>query len=245
MLDGVLLSKSEKLQIGIYVSKISRIPRSPDESLRIHQESISSNTSVNTFSSEITAIPNDSLTRSQRREKKVRDAIITDREDEINEQMTSSVGSISSIEASTEHLETKKQIEILRNKYGEKWLQNVGGSLVQDVLGIPKDLLPKISTSPYEEDFKLHAAEVLEISNGHGLESSGKYYDARNTNDKSDVVSEMSNNNTFLTASDSSIYDGNDNSITPRSCSGSEDSDDANGESYTLLFIIGKILTDL
>lgn len=40
---------------------------------------------------------------------------------------------------STEHLETKKQIETLRERFGEEnWLHSHAGSCVQDVLGLHK-----------------------------------------------------------------------------------------------------------
>jgi hypothetical protein len=40
---------------------------------------------------------------------------------------------------STEHLETKKQIETLRERFGEEnWLHSHAGSCVQDLLGLHK-----------------------------------------------------------------------------------------------------------
>jgi hypothetical protein len=42
-------------------------------------------------------------------------------------------------ELSTEHLETKKRIETLRERFGEEnWLHSHAGSCVQDVLGLHK-----------------------------------------------------------------------------------------------------------
>lgn len=42
---------------------------------------------------------------------------------------------------STEHLETKKQIEILRERFGEEnWLHSHAGSCVQDLLGLHKTM---------------------------------------------------------------------------------------------------------
>ena len=42
---------------------------------------------------------------------------------------------------STEHLETKKQIETLRERFGEEnWLHSHAGSCVQDLLGLQKTM---------------------------------------------------------------------------------------------------------
>lgn len=42
------------------------------------------------------------------------------------------------LEHSTDHLETKRKIEILRETFGEdNWLHRQGGSCLQDVLGLP------------------------------------------------------------------------------------------------------------
>lgn len=49
----------------------------------------------------------------------------------------------SSLESSIEHLSTKRQIEDLREKYGDYWLHSKGGSShVQDVLGMEKTPIP-------------------------------------------------------------------------------------------------------
>lgn len=45
------------------------------------------------------------------------------------DQSTASLASL--LVTSGEHLETKRQIEQLREQYGETWLQSHGGSLVQ------------------------------------------------------------------------------------------------------------------
>lgn len=40
-----------------------------------------------------------------------------------------------SLEGNTEHLETKKQMETLREQYGSQWLQNTSGDIVKSVVG--------------------------------------------------------------------------------------------------------------
>lgn len=40
-----------------------------------------------------------------------------------------------SLEGNTEHLETKKQMETLREQYGNQWLQNTSGDIVKSVVG--------------------------------------------------------------------------------------------------------------
>lgn len=49
-----------------------------------------------------------------------------------------------------EHLETKKQIEELRQEYGDSWLHSKGASKVQNVMGIQ----PPLSTSSDLGEFK-------------------------------------------------------------------------------------------
>lgn len=136
LLDGIILSKTERLQVGTKPSTVTRTPSSPTEE-RKHLSSVSSSTSVNTQSSEVTTIAT-SMRNQSKRGGKIRNAIIAERDDTeeiLQEDLMNSVTSVDSLETSTEHLETKKQIETLREKYGEQWLQSVGGSLVQDVLG--------------------------------------------------------------------------------------------------------------
>jgi hypothetical protein len=54
---------------------------------------------------------------------------------------------------STEHLETKKQIETLREKFGEEnWLHSHAGSCVQDLLGLHRTVTvssPTVLTAAY------------------------------------------------------------------------------------------------
>lgn len=87
--------------------------------------------------------------------KRVRNATISDAtvEADLNSAVTHS------LTASVEHLETKRQIQELREKFGASWLQQQAGAMVQDVLGLEKTPLP-VTSSPYETDFLLHAKEV-------------------------------------------------------------------------------------
>lgn len=55
-----------------------------------------------------------------------------------------------------EHLETKKQIETLRERFGEEnWLHSRGGSFVQNILGLPQPPKPtsiSVTSSPAQTD---------------------------------------------------------------------------------------------
>lgn len=153
-----------------------------------------------------------------------------------------SVASIESVEATGEHLETKKQIESLRNKYGETWLQSFSGSLVQDVLGMPKLAKPLMSSSPYEEDFRVHAVEVIvEKIEEPVVETVENNKDV----DKADVVSDMSTNNTFVTASESSLF-GDKETLTSDSASITSDEEQVEGKKLfykIFLHILKNIFT--
>jgi hypothetical protein len=60
---------------------------------------------------------------------------------------------------SADHLETKKQIETLREKFGEEnWLHSHAGSCVQDVLGLHKAVTKQspaksnVKTLPWQQN---------------------------------------------------------------------------------------------
>lgn len=68
------------------------------------------------------------------RTKRTRQATISD--DLEGPTIEDSLASVSSLITSSEHVETRRQIEELREKFGSTWLYKEGGSMVQDVLGI-------------------------------------------------------------------------------------------------------------
>lgn len=67
---------------------------------------------------------------SQQRKVRIREA-------KIDEQPSTSVGKEArkSLEQNKEHLEFKKQVETLREQYGNQWLQNQSGDLLKSVVG--------------------------------------------------------------------------------------------------------------
>lgn len=91
-------------------------------------------------------------------------------------------------------------------------------SLIFIITGIPKEELPVLSSSPYEADFKIHAAEVLNKPETNIPEI---------RDDKADVISDLSTNNTFVTASESSLFEDNEQTLTSES---EEQSDDEQSE---------------
>lgn len=74
---------------------------------------------------------------------------------------------------SVQHKELKKQVEELRDKYGESWLYRDSGLLVQDALGFEKSLV--LSSTPFES-----ALESLYISNDKSIDDTN-YETARDT----------------------------------------------------------------
>lgn len=167
-LDGAIITKSEQRLVGtLHSTQMSQ------------QRFLASFNSIASDSS--TVVPTD-------RPRRIRDATIT--EDDPYE-VKVSPASAHSFTTSLEHLETKRQIKELREKYGESWLQQQAGSQVQEALGLEKTPMP-VTSSPYETDFLLHAKEYnTEVTNGK---------------ERVDVTFEQSNN-TFATASESVLSD--------------------------------------
>ncbi|KAJ8934398.1 hypothetical protein NQ314_013439 [Rhamnusium bicolor] len=122
VLDNVPLNKTEKTLTG------SLYP--------IFQSCIQS-ASSNNSSDEST---NGSI---QERTRKIRNVTIEDDSTVKEEKM-----SIATPTVSSQHLEIKKQMEHLREEYGESWLYRRSGLLVQDVLGFEKTSV--LSSTPYE-----------------------------------------------------------------------------------------------
>lgn len=173
LLDRILLTKSEQKLVGTAQSVRSTIQSQSQVAADI-------------------PIAEDIFVNVQR-PRRVRNATITDASVEAR----LSPVSCPSLTTSLEHLETKRQIEELRTRFGSQWLQQDAGSMVQDALGLERTPLP-VTSSPYERDFLIHAKITPTPVNGK---------------DKAEVTSEQSNN-TFVTApesvlSDCSVYAGN------------------------------------
>ncbi|XP_046739064.1 serine/threonine-protein kinase 11-interacting protein isoform X2 [Diprion similis] len=155
ILDQVPLSKAEKQVVTenrLYSIRPTRSVSGDD--LASLTNSIRSD--VTSTSSE-TIIFNESLTQSQRldvtiderpksrKKKNVKEAVITDI-DHNKEDVKLDSSLISNIEASTEHLDIKKQVEALREKYGENdWLHEQAGTFVQDIMGLERASGPLLS----------------------------------------------------------------------------------------------------
>lgn len=167
LLNGAIITKSEQKLVGtLHCAQMAQ------------QRFLTSYNSIASDTSTVVA---------SERPRRVRDATIS--EADCCEEEDISVLT-QSFTTSVEHLETKRQIKELREKYGVSWLQQQAGSQVQEALGLEKTPLP-VTSSPYESEFLLHAKEF------HNRE-------------KAEVTSEQSNN-TFATAVESVISD--DNSV--------------------------------
>ncbi|XP_012234632.1 serine/threonine-protein kinase 11-interacting protein isoform X2 [Linepithema humile] len=89
-----------------------------------------------------------SVTRSKRRSN-VREAIIAEIDHEREESKTLSDNEISHLESSQNHLETKKRILALREKFGKaNWLSSHAGTFIQDIMGLQS--VSQLSTSPIQ-----------------------------------------------------------------------------------------------
>lgn len=121
VLDNIPLNKTEKILTG------SLYP--------IFQASVLSTSSNSSDES-----ANDSL---QERTRRIRNVTIEDEHIAKEEVPVAATPT-----TSFQHLELKKQVEQLREEYGESWLYRHSGMLVQDVLGFEKSSV--VSSTPYE-----------------------------------------------------------------------------------------------
>lgn len=166
LLNGTIITKSEQRLVGTL------------HCIQMTQQRILA--SYNSIASDTSTIV------ASERPRRIRDATIS--EADSCEVKISPVCAYS-LTTSMEHLETKRQIKELREKYGESWLQQQAGSQVQEALGLEKTPMP-VTSSPYENEFLLHAKEFQPDLNGE---------------EKGEITSEVSNN-TFATADDNSVY---------------------------------------
>lgn len=129
LLDGIPLSKQEKGYVGSY---------HPVQAL-----------SLNTAHKDEGKILTNSI---QERPRKIRNVLIEDKtENNKKESVTKLTPS-----PSNEHLRLKKQVEQLREEYGESWLNRHSGSVVQDVLGFEKSLLSSTPVDRFEGNLSLN-----------------------------------------------------------------------------------------
>lgn len=133
LLDGIPLNKTEKVYVGSYhpVQQVSLINVSQNED---------SNTLINSV---------------QDKPRKIRNVNIEDK----NESIIKTQVPKSTPSPSNEHLRLKKQVEQLRQEYGESWLNRQFGAQNQDVLGFEKSLL---SSTPKSASNSLPNSNLLQ-----------------------------------------------------------------------------------
>ncbi|XP_014477087.1 PREDICTED: serine/threonine-protein kinase 11-interacting protein isoform X2 [Dinoponera quadriceps] len=138
VLDSILLSKSEKALVAENRVSIIRTNQSASLTSVISTNTYESNESGSDYRAISLA---ENLERSFTKSKKkpsLKEAVITevDQENEEFKQLPDVVAS-SHLEASADHLETKKRMLALRKKFGEdNWLSSHAGTFVQDIMGL-------------------------------------------------------------------------------------------------------------
>ncbi|XP_066591773.1 serine/threonine-protein kinase 11-interacting protein isoform X2 [Prorops nasuta] len=241
VLDHLPLSKSEKLQIAEnrtfpITSKhsISRenlsssiVSTASNMSLSLDASSFN-NIMEHSQSSEMT----DSISKLSQKSKKKRNikqaTIITDDDFEKEERKNSSNNLSSSLlETSSDHLETKKQIIALREKFGKSdWLRSHAGAYIQDIMGIqatssPTPISSILNIEPSDEKFKIvnmldrnivekldsideieTKTETVSLNSANEAEDSEK----EDTNNVQKSTSKMSNSINNLHEENSDIY---------------------------------------
>ncbi|VEN62276.1 unnamed protein product [Callosobruchus maculatus] len=135
LLDGIALSKTEQCLVGsLYPIFKSQTPQPQEDN-----EMETSTTSI-------------------QQSRKARNVKI------MEENVTKKVTPISTPPLSAQHLEIKRQVEQLKEEYGEKWLYSDAGLLVQDVLGFEKSSI-LLSSTP--SDGTLHGSLINTDTTGN------------------------------------------------------------------------------
>ncbi|XP_034937673.1 serine/threonine-protein kinase 11-interacting protein isoform X2 [Chelonus insularis] len=155
VLDHQPLTKSEKIIVSgnrlftvrniISSSKVSTINESAEPGVR---ESTSTQPVNDLSTSQVPTSAEKSFTKSKRKPN-VREVDIADddtmKEPKLNDFQTT----LNLLETSMEHLETKKKILALREKYGgDKWLSSDSGSYIQDIMGLERSRECILSSTP-------------------------------------------------------------------------------------------------
>lgn len=141
LLDGEFLSKKEKSLVGAYEHYFphyhNRFNQTPSLRSRCDSnQSTSSFTSINS-AGDLQAHDSSQDVLITRRVKP-RSVVIEEIDNHRNSKKLDSrmlVKNDRKIEGNKEHLETKQQIEELREKFGKEWLQSQGATEVQNVMG--------------------------------------------------------------------------------------------------------------
>ncbi|XP_076624438.1 serine/threonine-protein kinase 11-interacting protein isoform X2 [Colletes latitarsis] len=188
VLDHLPLSRSEKQIIAgnrYYTirseqSALSEFSVSVSDSL--NSSSLSTSMSTSTFNESVAERSMNNLERKLPRSKKklnVKEAIIAEDEQKQKELQENYSVCSSYSESSKDHLETKKQILALRNKFGEdEWLSSYAGTIVQDITGLQS--LPELTIKNFDSTYTMldtQDSEIRSIKNVEtaAIEDSGRY----------------------------------------------------------------------
>lgn len=122
------------------------------------------------------------------------------------------------LESSQNHLETKKRILALRERFGEaNWLSSHAGTFVQDIMGLHS--VPQLSTSPIQTLADINSASSFHdtlVSAMNNIESSGEIESevAEYTEDNNEI---LQNEETLLSehpeSHSPSVYDPDEGKI--------------------------------
>ncbi|XP_050510865.1 serine/threonine-protein kinase 11-interacting protein [Diabrotica virgifera virgifera] len=190
LLDGVLLNKNEKSLTG------SLYP--------ITQTIQTSLSSTNSLESSVASL--------HEKPRKIRQVTIEDA-NVVKEEKP-----ILTPNSSSQHLEIKRQVEQLRQEYGESWLYRHSGLIVQDVLGFEKATV--LSSTPIDTG-------VLTVQTNNPVDTT--MTSGFNTANVSFVTEATSNNETFCTAVDEPVADA-EHSVFSNGSAEDEISDVSDGE---------------
>ncbi|XP_062545244.1 serine/threonine-protein kinase 11-interacting protein isoform X2 [Armigeres subalbatus] len=188
VLDDEPLSKYEKTLTGNYDSYHAILtPRLPGSVTSSGINTPTRKSALNTPTGSVSSKssfrmePKDEMSTSiiSQKKIKVRRAIICDDDpsDKVSQYGTKQDVSTkeNSLETSCEHLETKKQIENLRKKYGSEWLQSQAGDMVKNVIGFDPSMNKEFeSVLHYEGERKKHKAGSAPVDTSSRLDYTGE-----------------------------------------------------------------------
>ncbi|XP_044002674.1 serine/threonine-protein kinase 11-interacting protein isoform X2 [Aphidius gifuensis] len=221
ILDQSPLSKSEKLLVSenrLYTIRsaaspcrdnLSTTPLSTSMISDTTTASIETPVSISSMTTDV-VINNTSKTMMKIKKKRnLQEAIIADDDECDDKTIDTSILSASYSDPSTDHLETKKKMLALREKFGnDNWLSSHAGSFVQDIMGIERTTGVVLSSTPSMEASSFIQADRININNetehwnspGASSEYAEKKIDDEKTiNENTDqLINQIEENSTIL-----------------------------------------------
>ncbi|XP_072763614.1 serine/threonine-protein kinase 11-interacting protein isoform X2 [Anoplolepis gracilipes] len=221
VLDSLLLSKSEKAFVA--ENRVFAIHANQSISLTSSMSTCVDTYEFNESGSNQRITSSENSERSVLKSKKkpnMREAIIDEIDQEKGEfKKLPDVVASTHLESSKDHLETKKRILDLREKFGEiNWLSSHAGTSVQDIMGLRSEQFPTsqmfqivvdINTASSLHDNLIHTIFNEKFSTDPESQEIAKYIDDKDTSQNEEIIDEIHTLETH-TVDSTNAYDPNE-----------------------------------